>query len=69
MSATAEAKLERILGPGWETLTARQVEARAIELGRISDFAWALVHSMYERRAPNAGSVLVLAQSNGDETD
>ncbi len=59
------AKLERILGPGWETMTSRQVEERAQELEQVSNFAWALVHRMYEQHAPNAGSILHVS-TNGD---
>jgi hypothetical protein len=54
----ATAKLERILGPEWEKVTSRQVEERARELERVSNFAWSLVHRMYERHASNAGAVL-----------
>jgi hypothetical protein len=54
----ATAKLERILGPGWETMTSRQVEERARELERVLNFAWSLVHRMYEQHASTAGAVL-----------
>ena len=52
------AKLERILGPGWETFTAKQVEERAEELQRVSNFAWAVARSMREHQASTAGAVL-----------
>jgi hypothetical protein len=54
----ATAKLERILGPKWETMTSRQVEERPRELERVSNFAWSLVRRMYEQHASNAGAVL-----------
>jgi hypothetical protein len=60
------AKLERILGPGWETFTTRQVEARACELERANNFAWAVLSSMRAQHAETAGSVLQLAHTNGD---
>jgi hypothetical protein len=59
------AKLERILGPGWETLTARQVEERARELEKVSTFAWKVAHSMREHQASTAGAVLHVS-TNGD---
>jgi len=57
---TAEAKLDRILGPNWPTLSVKQVEQRAEELTQVSNFAWLVAQSMRERQAPNAGAVLVL---------
>jgi len=56
------AKLAWVLGPGWETLTRQQVEARALELERTTNFVWAAWNSMRERHAPNAGAVLPLAR-------
>ena len=60
------AKLERILGPGWETFTTSQVEQRARELERANTFAWALVDSMRAQQAATVSSVLQLAHPNGD---
>ena len=62
----AAAKLERVLGPGWETLTTSEVEQRARELERANDFAWAVLSSMRAQEAPTVGSVLQLAHVNGD---
>ena len=62
----AAAKLERILGPGWETYTTQQVEERARELGRATDFAWAVANSMRARQAVTVGNVLQLTLTNGD---
>jgi hypothetical protein len=59
------AKLQRILGPGWETFTVRQVEERAAELERVSKFAWAVAYSMRGHHAPTAGAVL---QPNGHQS-
>ena len=64
----AAAKLERILGPGWETFSASQVEDRARELERATNFAWAVVDSMRVRHAETVGSVLQPAPMNGDSS-
>jgi hypothetical protein len=59
----AEAKLERILGADWETLTQEQVKARAFELERVTNFLWVLSASMSEHHAATVGAVLQPAHS------
>jgi hypothetical protein len=60
------AQLERVLGPGWETYTTRQVEERARELERATTFAWAVANSMRERQAATVRNVSQLTAMNGD---
>ena len=60
------AQLERVLGPGWQTYTTRQVEDRARELERATNFAWALVDSMRTRHAETVGSVLQPTAANSN---
>jgi len=60
------AQLAPILGPEWETYTARRVEERACELERETNFAWAVVDSMRVRLAESAGSVLQPTPANDD---
>jgi hypothetical protein len=61
------AKLERILGPGWETLTGPQVTARARELEQETAFVWQVQRAMWRQQAATVGAVFSVAQD--DATD
>jgi len=60
------AQLAPILGPGWETYTARQVEESARELEPATNFVWAVADSMRVRHAETAGSVSQPTPAKGD---
>jgi hypothetical protein len=54
------ARLEQILGPDWQTLTAAQVTERARELGQFAAFTWKVKTAMRLHHAPTVGDVLHL---------